>query len=241
MPNFRPLNKSFPRSRDTMSSRKASIQVCTIWMRSSLPGHRRLRTMMSPGYIVSHCFFKVSAYAFNLVDPRGLIWTALFESSAPVKLFGGCFGHQIISQALLGGHGVRVEKSPRGWEIGVHQVELSEEFASHFPELLFQRTLSYQFLHADHVSTKDTQLPANWMNIGNSALCDVQGLFCPGRVLTLQGHPEFDRWINKLCTAALSSSIALSNEEMETNLALVDQKDSARLAGEVVLEFFSRS
>src|SRR6478735_1986422 len=39
-----------------------------------------------------------------------------------VRLFGACFGHQIISEALLERCGVIVEKDPKGYEVGIHKV-----------------------------------------------------------------------------------------------------------------------
>lgn len=35
-------------------------------------------------------------------------------------------------------------------------------------------------------------LPEDFVNVGSSERCDVQGVYKRGRVLTLQGHPEFD-------------------------------------------------
>ncbi|KAH6962156.1 class I glutamine amidotransferase-like protein [Ilyonectria sp. MPI-CAGE-AT-0026] len=154
-----------------------------------------------------------------------------------IKIFGGCFGHQIISHALLGSYGVRVEKNPAGWEIGVHQVDLSSEFSSQFPDVLNTSKVSYQFLHGDHVVTKEATLPRNWIEMGSSSLCAVQGLLDPGRVLTIQGHPEFDRFINGLSTSSLGDSGAISKERLDGFLKLVDQEDNADLVGEVTMEF----
>lgn len=49
-----------------------------------------------------------------------------------IKLFGSCFGHHMICQALLKDHGVRVAKRPTGWEIGVIEVEFTDEFRKAF-------------------------------------------------------------------------------------------------------------
>ncbi|KAH9231223.1 hypothetical protein K456DRAFT_38828 [Colletotrichum gloeosporioides 23] len=161
----------------------------------------------------------------------------VYENSPNVKIFGGCFGHQLIGQAFLSKHGARVVKNPKGWEIGVHQVSLSEDFASHFP-CLKGDTVSYQFLHQDVVQL-DGPLPPNWVQMGTSPLCEVQGFLMPGRVLTYQGHPEFDTFINKWSTLAVQQSGMIPDDEkMKEYLRLVDQDDTRLLAGEMAIQFF---
>ncbi|KAF2269790.1 hypothetical protein CC78DRAFT_528958 [Lojkania enalia] len=49
-----------------------------------------------------------------------------------IKMFGACFGHQIICQSLLRAYGVVVEKDPNGWELGVKEIKLADEFRSKF-------------------------------------------------------------------------------------------------------------
>ncbi|KAI8280526.1 hypothetical protein K4K60_004805 [Colletotrichum sp. SAR11_57] len=128
-------------------------------------------------------------------------------------------------------------KNPKGWEIGVHQVSLSEDFASHFP-CLKGDTVSYQFLHQDVVQL-DGPLPPNWVQMGTSPLCEVQGFLVPGRVLTYQGHPEFDTFINKWSTLAVQQSGMIPDDEkMKEYLRLVDQEDTRLLAGEMAIQFF---
>lgn len=158
-----------------------------------------------------------------------------------IRIFGGCFGHQIVAQALLSQHSVAVEKSPRGWEIGVHRIEVTPEFSSHFPGLLSDRLLSFQFLHADHVIIANREaLPGRWVLVGATDLCDVQGLMDPGRVLTFQGHPEFDAFINGESTSSLAESGKFTKEELETYVLEINQEDQAVLAGQVVIEFLVR-
>jgi hypothetical protein len=38
-------------------------------------------------------------------------------------------------------------------------------------------------------------VPAGFVNLGSSPVCEVQGLYQSGRVLTVQAHPEFDDFI----------------------------------------------
>ncbi|KAK7423431.1 hypothetical protein QQZ08_009111 [Neonectria magnoliae] len=52
----------------------------------------------------------------------------VYENQSHVKIYGGCFGHQIVSQALLSSYGLGVQKSPNGWQVGVHSVSLRRSF-----------------------------------------------------------------------------------------------------------------
>jgi GMP synthase-like glutamine amidotransferase len=134
-----------------------------------------------------------------------------------------------------------VERSPSGWEIGVHSVTVRPEFAARFPGLLNAgQALTMQFLHADHVvcDGEDNKLPPKWIPLGSSRLCQVQGLLLPGRVLTYQGHPEFDSVINDRTVSMLGEEGVFPRERLEKYLALVRRDDDRALWGEVAVEFF---
>lgn len=132
-----------------------------------------------------------------------------------VKIFGSCFGHQLIGQALLASDKsytfqestfeISVEASSDGHEIGIHPIILNPAFASIFPPLSQftpEQPFHIQVIHGDAVMSspeatlvsrgKGTMLPEPWLNIGSSLKCPIQGLYKPGHVLTLQGHFEFD-------------------------------------------------
>ncbi|POS69101.1 hypothetical protein DHEL01_v212506 [Diaporthe helianthi] len=156
----------------------------------------------------------------------------LYTRHPQVKLFGSCFGHHIICQALLKDHGVVVAKRPGGWEIGVSEVKFTDEFIEAFapvgslalkqsserwpgrlpsPESEsgqdFERkscihecdhpmpnSAYLEFVHADEVvlASPEISLPKPWVLLGTTEHCKVPGVYQPGRVLTLQGHFEFD-------------------------------------------------
>lgn len=42
-------------------------------------------------------------------------------------------------------------------------------------------------MHRDIV----TALPEGAISLGQSSRCSIQGMYIPGRVITVQGHPEF--------------------------------------------------
>ncbi|KAI1856001.1 hypothetical protein JX265_011898 [Neoarthrinium moseri] len=154
------------------------------------------------------------------------------ETQPAIKIFGSCFGHQLIAQALLGRYGVHVEKSNNGWENGVHDVTHTQEFIRSFPFLRGER-MSYQFVHQDHVVAES--LPSGWVSIGSSDMCKTQGLFQRGRVLTYQGHPEFDGRILYYFMETLGKAGIIDNETYETSLKLIEKEYTSTLAAEVVL------
>ncbi|KAF7547345.1 hypothetical protein G7Z17_g7793 [Cylindrodendrum hubeiense] len=160
----------------------------------------------------------------------------VYSNYPNIKLFGGCFGHQIIAQALLGDKGAQVELSPKGLEVGVHQVQLAADFTRHFPGLLHDvGEISYQLFHVDHVNLSSGPLPYPWINIGSSKLCDVQGLYNPGRVLTFQGHPEFDTFITRECVLSLGEN--WSEQMVADSLVLAEKADERVLVAQVAVEF----
>lgn len=98
-------------------------------------------------------------------------------------LIGICFGHQILSRAF----GAKVIKNPLGWELGVHQFQLSGSGLLLFGPRPQQqqpgnddvelgkasqtRSLNLFQVHQDIV----TSLPESTHNIGSSSKCEIQG------------------------------------------------------------------
>ncbi|ETS78704.1 hypothetical protein PFICI_08557 [Pestalotiopsis fici W106-1] len=165
----------------------------------------------------------------------------VYTHNQRVRLFGGCFGHQLMVHTLLRENGAFVEKSPNGWEIGVHEVALNPKFKAHFPVLEGVSKISCQFLHADHAVLDEAQLGDGWVRVGASSLCNVQGVYKPGKVLTFQGHPEFDGFLNEQGVRNLEKGAVLNREQVESALKLIHQEDDAILHGEVVIDFIVRA
>ena len=97
------------------------------------------------------------------------------------RLVGICFGHQVIAIALGG----VVEKSHRGWGVGLHGATFSETPHWHdggHPE--FQILVSHQ----DQVVTPGTGMRV----LAGSAFCPVAVVQVDDHILTFQGHPEFE-------------------------------------------------
>jgi GMP synthase-like glutamine amidotransferase len=185
-----------------------------------------------------------------------------------VKIFGSCFGHQVIAQALFSESArsapaastFHVEHSMQGFEMGIQPITLDPSFTANFPPLVSPSPFRIQLIHGDQVvptpeataaaanaGKTQVSLPAPWMNIGSSAACPIQGLYNPGRVLSYQGHFEFDTFVNReLCQEFgrranwSTADVASYVEHIERSLVPgQDDDDDSKAAAEAVLLFFA--
>lgn len=98
-------------------------------------------------------------------------------------LIGICFGHQVIARA----HRASVIKNPKGWELGTHDITLTNAGK----KLFGKDKIKIQEVHQDHVPT----LPDGFDLLAQTEISPVQGFVSsttsPHRILCVQGHPEF--------------------------------------------------
>jgi GMP synthase-like glutamine amidotransferase len=95
------------------------------------------------------------------------------------KMVGICFGHQIIAESLGG----IVNRSPKGWGIGVQSVAITKQMNWMIPAVTECNVLvSYQ----DQVET----LPPEAINLGSNSHCRHFMYAIDNFVLSIQGHPE---------------------------------------------------
>lgn len=183
-----------------------------------------------------------------------------------VKIFGSCFGHQIIAQALLSKDETSLESSfhvvhsQAGFEMGIQPITLDPSFTARFPPLARASAMNpfrIQLIHGDRVvptpeavaatGETDVSLPAPWCNIGSSAQCAIQGLYNPGRVLTYQGHFEFDTFVNGELSQEFGRRANWPADVVAGYLELInrslvpgmDDDDDSKAAAEAVLLFFA--
>lgn len=100
-------------------------------------------------------------------------------------LVGICFGHQLLAHAL-GGHSGR---SNAGWGLGVMSYTLHERpaFLGDVGEENDETQIRLIVSHQDQVH----QLPDDAQLLLSNDFCPNAAFYIPGRVLALQGHPEF--------------------------------------------------
>ena len=113
------------------------------------------------------------------IPPVSQLINDIYNANLPI--FGVCFGHQLIAQAL-GGH---VEKSIKGWDLGLHTYKIDNS-ASYMGNLSEELTLN--ICHQDQV----LQLPENSTLYASSEFCENAGFYIKDKVLTMQAHPEFE-------------------------------------------------
>jgi GMP synthase-like glutamine amidotransferase len=98
---------------------------------------------------------------------------------------GICFGHQVLAEALGG----RVARAPQGWGVGVHEISIVAAEPWMRPP---RARCSLQHMHADEVQ----QLPEGSVLLARSEHCEV-GMYRVGRMLGIEGHPEFPAAYNE--------------------------------------------
>ena len=96
------------------------------------------------------------------------------------KIIGICFGHQVIAQSLGG----VVEKSSKGWGIGIHTYQLLENH-EYFD---YQSHINTLVSHKDQV----IEAPSGTQIIATSDFCPYAALGYDNNIISIQGHPELE-------------------------------------------------
>ncbi|HCH33022.1 MAG TPA: GMP synthase [Oceanospirillaceae bacterium] len=136
----------------------SSTSQCDVWLISGSP----------------NSVYNDLAWIKNLID----FVKQLTNANKP--LVGICFGHQVIAAALGG----KVEKSDRGWGLGMAQYAVSKPAQWMQPSL--DRYNIWVF-HEDQI----TQLPVGAQILSGNDFCPAFLVQYNPVTMSIQGHPEF--------------------------------------------------
>ncbi len=106
--------------------------------------------------------------------------------SSGKKIVGVCFGHQLMAHYFGG----LVEKSSNGWAVGVHKSEIIlDQPWMNFDRRRVGGSFSLISSHQDQV----VNMPPDASLYATNDFCPVAGFVVGHQVMTVQGHPEFDK------------------------------------------------
>ncbi|KOS18371.1 putative glutamine amidotransferase-like protein [Escovopsis weberi] len=142
--------------------------------------------------------------------------------TARKPIIGICFGHQLVGRML----GAKVGVNPRGWELSVQTIHLSDRGR----DLIGLPSIDIHQFHRDIVF----DVPDGLLNLGSSPVCENQAFYQPGRILTFQGHPEFDASVT---TELLGIPDLLDEKQIERALETVDRQHSGAYLAVKMIEF----
>ena len=95
------------------------------------------------------------------------------------KLIGICFGHQAMAKAFGG----EVERSPKGWGLGMQRYNLLDPA----PGMVEPSTVTIPAFHRDQV----TVLPPGARVVAANSFTPIAGIGYDDDTVSVQGHPEF--------------------------------------------------
>jgi GMP synthase-like glutamine amidotransferase len=142
------------------------------------------------------------------------------------KLVGICFGHQAMAKAFGG----EVERSPKGWGLGMHRYEIIEPPPGMREPIAF----AIPAFHQDQVVT----LPPGARVLAASEFTPLASIGYDDDTVSVQGHPEF--------SPAFSAALIEANRDVYGSLAtpallsLLQPEDTGR-AGDWLRRFIDGS
>ncbi|KIW87466.1 uncharacterized protein Z519_11789 [Cladophialophora bantiana CBS 173.52] len=167
-----------------------------------------------------HDSFADTPWINKLVD-----YTAKILSETSVRVIGVCFGHQIVGRALK----ADVGRNPEGWEAAVNDVQLSEKGK----EVFGVDKIRLHQMHRDCVF----YYPEGVEALGSSPVCKVQAMYSPKRLLTVQGHPEFNQEIMTEIINTRHATGIFDDKAYKEHMKKVDLPHDGLIVSQAFLKF----
>ncbi len=162
----------------------------------------------------------------------GLDWIAKAETlirqtaKAGKAQVGICFGHQLMAQAFGG----TVEKSGKGWGVGVHDYRVTGSASWMTPP---SGRIACAVSHQDQVMAP----PAGARVLGGSDFCPNGVIeYAQGPAISFQPHPEFARDYGAALLRLRADRIA--KDRIESGLTSYKGKSDRELIGRWIANFF---
>jgi GMP synthase-like glutamine amidotransferase len=141
----------------------------------------------------------------------------VYTEKPHIKLMGICFGTQMLARSLGG----EISRNPhKDYIYKLETCTLTEEGRQEFPDIddIYRVAES----HGDCI----TKLPDSGKVYGRSESCEVELWGIPGRVLGIQGHPEFNSHFILNLHSVIRFQKGLLNSEQFENIQSVYSKNS---------------
>ena len=155
----------------------------------------------------------------------GLPWIAPLQdfiraARGRTRMVGLCFGHQVMAEALGG----RVEKSDRGWGLGLHAYEVARAE----PWMDGAGRIAVAASHQDQV----VEPPPGATVLASSAFTPHAALlYAGGDAVSFQFHPEFERGMAEALVELRRPRLPDPAEADRMLASLAAPSDAPRVAG----------
>ena len=185
----------------------------------SLPKQNELHKFS--GFVISGSHYSVNDgydWITNLID----FVRFLIDQPERPKLFGICFGHQLIAKALGG----KVEKNSSGKFVwGTEQVEVSTSLLN---EEFYKESIGIQKEHIKIMQSHGewvSVLPKGAVCLGKSSTCSNEVLSYENMIMTTQGHPELvkDAMVKSILPRLKKNGIISEIEDKKAKETMTDE------------------
>jgi GMP synthase (glutamine-hydrolysing) len=137
--------------------------------------------------------------------------------AAGTPVFGICFGHQLLAQALGG----EVQKNPRGREIGTIAIDRAVD------ESIFEGLAPRFPANVSHIDTV-TRLPPGAVGLARSSIEDYHAIRFTETCYGVQFHPEFDAEVMRGYVETRREILASEGFDVAAMLAAIGEGDPGR-------------
>lgn len=123
------------------------------------------------------------------------------------------------------------------WRKGRAGIVASFPFAQYIPSPKDQHAeIPAQNLHQMH-RDMIVELPTGTENLGSTAVCKIQGMYAPKRLITVQGHPEFTSEIVRELLETRKRAGIFPEEMFQEMMGRVDNKHDGLAVSMAFLNF----